>query len=120
MNLPRSREGWYLLVFLALSLTGLGLLAGREIGDGEGWLDTTLDIVQGMEAVVVVGAMATYAIMEGISMLAERYQQRRFNEGKAEGKVEERKAIIRALNANPSKTYTSEEVRRLIEERRDS
>ncbi len=52
-------------------------------------------------------------------MLAERYQQRRFNEGKAEGKVEERKAIIRALNANPSKTYTAEEVRRLIEERRD-
>ncbi len=53
-----------------------------------------------MESVVVVGAVTTYAFMEGLTMLAESYKRRRFEEGKEEG----RRAVVDEIrNAPPDK-----------------
>jgi hypothetical protein len=38
-----------------------------------------------MQAVVVVSGALTYAMIEGLRMLAERYEKRRFQEGRSEG-----------------------------------
>ena len=81
MLLPKHSEGWFLLLFLALSVPGciLAFLYGK----GE-----ALAVVGFMEAVVVVSAAAAFVIVEGTVLLSERYLKKRFNEGRAEGKVE--------------------------------
>ena len=66
-----------------------------------------------VEPLWIASAILAYTIREGANMLAERYLQRRFIEGKSEGRREERKAIMRVINANPGKT--TEELRRLLE-----
>ena len=71
-------------------LVGLGMLIWHEAGVGIAWPDTAINIIRGMEAVVVVGATTTYALMEGASMLAERYIRMRYQKGLEEGRVEGR------------------------------
>ena len=98
MNLPRTNEGRFLLLFFALSGVGLALLIWRETEIIGGWRDAVLRVVQDLEAVVVVAAIMAYAFTEGVAMLAERYKQRRYEEGKAEGRREERREILEKLD----------------------
>ena len=83
MLLPKHSEGWFFLIFLALFFPGcvLAFLFGK--GDA-------LAVVSFMEAAVVVSAAASFVIVEGTMLLAERYLNKRFNEGKAEGREEGR------------------------------
>ena len=81
MLLPRHSEGWFLLIFLVLFLPGSVL--AFLFGDGQAHL-----VVSFMEAVVVIGAAASFVIVEGTVLLSERYLQKRFNEGIAKGREE--------------------------------
>ena len=84
------RETSYIILFLILSLTGLGFVGWDEVRrvTADGFVETVIGILHGMEATVVVSAAMTYIIIEGWTMLAERYQRRRFQEGRAESHAE--------------------------------
>ena len=86
------RETSYIILFLILSLTGLGFVGWDEIRrvTADGFVETVIGILHGMEATVVVSAAMTYIMVEGWTMLAERYQKRRFQEGRTEGRAEGR------------------------------
>ena len=84
------RETSYIILFLILSLVGLGLVGYDEIRrvTADGFVESVRGILNGMQAVVVVSGVLTYVTIEGWRMLAERYEKRRFQEGRAEGRVE--------------------------------
>ena len=84
------RETSYIILFLILSLTGLGFVGWDEVHrvTTDSFVETVIGILHGMEATVVVSAALTYVMVEGWTMLAERYQKRRFQEGRVEGRVE--------------------------------
>ena len=84
------RETSYIILFLILSLVGLGLVGYDEIRrvTADGFVESVRGILNGMQAVVVVSGALTYVTIEGWRMLAERYEKRRFQEGRAEGRVE--------------------------------
>ena len=84
------RETSYINLFLILSLVGLGLVGYDEIRrvTADGFVESVRGILNGMQAVVVVSGALTYVTIEGWRMLAERYEKRRFQEGRAEGRVE--------------------------------
>ena len=84
------RETSYISLFLILSLVGLGLVGYDEIRrvTADGFVESVRGILNGMQAVVVVSGALTYVTIEGWRMLAERYEKRRFQEGRAEGRVE--------------------------------
>ena len=75
--------------------------------------ETTIAIIRNMEAFVVVSAAAIYIIVEGGTMLAERYLRRRFAEGVAQGKDEANETWKRILDAHPDKTAA--EIRRMMD-----
>jgi hypothetical protein len=86
------RETSYIILFLILSLTGLGFVGYDEIRrvTTDGFVETVRAILNGMQAVVVLSGALTYVVIEGLRMLAERYEKRRFQEGRAEGRSEGR------------------------------
>ena len=96
----RSREGRYLLLFTLQLIICLGLLTWFEVGyqRDDGSLATVIAIGQGMAPLVVVVTATTVVILEGSTMLAERYLQRRYEEGMAKGEANEA-ARWRAWNA---------------------
>lgn len=103
MALPspdKSREGWYLSLFFVEFSACLALLFWQEVINNttDGWLETVIAIARGMEPLVIVLTAATVILVEGYSMLAERYLRRRYREGRAEGReagrVEERRRWV--------------------------
>ena len=78
----RGREGVFLLVFTVQYVGGLlalGLL---------GWLYSGVSYIESVRLITVLVIVATtnsILLVEGIPMVAERYLERRFQEGKAEG-----------------------------------
>ena len=84
------RETSYIILFLILSLTGLGFVGWDEIRrvTTDSFVETVRATLNGMQAVVVVSGALTYVTIEGSRMLAERYEKRRFQEGRAEGRTE--------------------------------
>ena len=86
------RETSYIILFLILSLTGLGFVGWDEVRrvTTDGFVETVRATLNGMQAVVVVSGALTYVTIEGSRMLAERYEKRRFQEGRAEGRTEGR------------------------------
>ena len=91
-NVDRSREGWYLGLFSVQCLACLALLIWYEVADNttDNALATVIAIGKGMGQLVIVVAAWTVTLLEGYSMLAERYLRRRYREGRAEGRAEER------------------------------
>ena len=84
------RETSYIILFLILSLTGLGFVGWDEIRrvTTDSFVETVRATLNGMQAVVVVSGALTYVTIEGSRMLAERYEKRRFQEGRTEGRAE--------------------------------
>ena len=109
MNLPRTNEGRFLILFFALAVAGLALLVWEKTEGTTSLRDAALDIVQDMEAMVVVGAIVAYAVIEGGSMLAERYKREKYKEGRQD----ERRDILERLDPQ-----TREVVERTLNERR--
>ena len=73
-------------------LACLGIVGWHEIRDNRSatWLETTIAIADGMESMIVVLVTGTVIAVEGPVVLAERYLRKRFDAGRAEGKVEGR------------------------------
>ena len=84
------RETSYIILFLILSLTGLGFVGWDEVRrvTTDSFVETVRATLNGMQAVVVVSGALTYVTIEGWRMLAERYEKRRFREGRVEGRAE--------------------------------
>ena len=87
--ISHGREGWFLALFLAQYLGGLVGLALL------GWLHPAVSWLEAAKLVTVLIICATtnaILIVEGIPMVAERYLQRRYNEGEEAGRAEGEKA----------------------------
>ena len=114
-NVDKSREGWYLISFSGMCLVWLAALTVYDVryNTEDSALETALAIGRGMEAAVVVSAALTFTIVEGYAMLAERYLQRRYREGREKGREE---ILERLREVAPSDM--SHEIDRLIAEAR--
>ena len=114
-NVDKSREGWYLISFSGMCLVWLAALTVYDVryNTEDSALETALAIGRGMEAAVVVSAALTFTIVEGYAMLAERYLQRRYREGREKGREE---ILERLREVAPSDM--SDEIDRLIAEAR--
>ena len=84
LPVSHGREGWFLALFLAQYLGGLVGLALL------GWQHPAVSWLEAVKLVTVLIICATtnaILIVEGIPMVAERYLQRRYNEGEEAGRV---------------------------------
>ena len=92
MNLPRANEAWYLIVFGILSGSGATLVLIAELGfrTSDNWVSTLANIGHGLQWVVVVAGVVSYAGMEGFNMLYERYVRRLDREAREKGRTEGR------------------------------
>ena len=90
MNLPRANEAWYLIVFGILSGSGATLVLIAELGfrTNDNWVSTLANIGHGLQWVVVVAGVVSYAAMEGFNMLYERYVRRLDREAREKGRTE--------------------------------
>ena len=66
-------------------------------------METTLNILQRMGGTVALFVVMTYVVIESWRMLAEKYEQRRYREGKIEGRAEGRAEILAVLDEKTRK-----------------
>ncbi len=86
LEVGKTREGRFLIVFLIQFLTFSGFLAYHEVtAIPTDAITAMLAILMGMAPLGFVGAVNTVVAVEGVEMLAERYLRRRYEAGKAEG-----------------------------------
>ena len=97
IEVGKTREGRFLIVFLLQFLIFSGFLAYHEvIAVPTDAITTMLAILMGMAPLGFVSAVNTVVAVEGAEMLAERYLRKRYEaglkageeRGKAEGKAE--------------------------------
>ena len=99
------RELSYIILFLIQFLIGLSFVVWHEVGrvTTDDVVETTLNILQRTGGTVALFVVMTYVVIESWRMLAERYEQRRYREGKAEGKAEGVAAVLAALDEKTRK-----------------
>ena len=99
------RELSYIILFLIQFLIGLSFVVWHEVGrvTTDDVVETTLNILQRTGGTVALFVVLTYVVIESWRMLAERYEQRRYREGKAEGKAEGVAAVLDALDEKTRK-----------------
>ena len=105
MNLPRANEAWYLIAFFILSGSGASLVLVAELGfrTNDGWVSTLANIGHGLQWVVVVAGVVSYAGMEGFNMLYERYVRRLDREAREKGRDEGRAQVLDLLDEDTRK-----------------
>ena len=88
------REGawaaWFLSLFaIQATLSLIGLVVYEVwLNDTDSVNDTIGNILGRGESLIVILATETYVIVEGATMLAERWKQKRYEDGRAEGRAE--------------------------------
>lgn len=88
----KGREGWFLLLFILQFCVYTGILAYYESGVyGKDGLSTFVAVLGGIAGVIALSTASSIVFLEGLAMLSERYLKRRYEEGKEEGRAEERK-----------------------------
>ena len=82
-------------------MRALSIVVWHEVGrvTTDGAVETALNILQRMGGTVAIFVVLTYVVIESWRMLAERYEQRRYREGKAEGVA----AVLAALDEKTRK-----------------
>ena len=75
--------------------------AGRVTTDDV--VESTLNILQRMGGTVALFVVMTYVVIESWRMLAEKYEQRRYREGKIEGRAEGRAEVLAVLDEKTRK-----------------
>ena len=127
MQLPKANEAWYLIMFGILSGSGatLVLIAELAFRTSDGWVSTLANIGHGLEWVVVVSGIVSYAGMEGFNMLYERYVRRLDREAREKGLAEGREEVVNHLESvvgleNLSPQERLAELDRYIKEMRKS
>ena len=90
-SVPTSWRDLYLALFAFQVLICTGLVAWYEVSfrTGDNPLETFIAIGNGSSPFVILVAAETVFLVEVFRMLSERYLQRRFKEGRAEGQAEE-------------------------------
>ena len=86
-------------------MRALSIVVWHEVGrlTTDDVVETTLNILRRMGGTVALFVVMTYVVIESWRMLAERYEQRRYREGKAEGKAEGVAAVLAALDEKTRK-----------------
>jgi hypothetical protein len=86
LEVGKTREGRFLIVFLLQFLTFSAFLAYHEVtAIPTDAITTMLTILMGMAPLGFVSAVNTVVAVEGVEMLAERYLRKRYEAGRAEG-----------------------------------
>ena len=95
------RELSYIILFLIQFLIGLSFVVWHEVGrvTTDDVVETTLNILQRMGGTVALFVVLIYVVIESWRMLAERYEQRRYREGKIEGRAEGRAEVLAEILA---------------------
>ena len=122
MNLPRANEAWYLIVFGILSGSGATLVLIAELGfrTSDNWVSTLANIGHGLQWVVVVAGVVSYAGMEGFNMLYERYVRRLDREAREKGRTEGRAEMLTQVLDLYFDEDTRKDVERKLEPNGDS
>ncbi len=88
LEVGKTREGRFLIVFLLQFLTFSGFLAYHEVtAIPTDAISTMLAILMGMAPLGFLSAVNTVVAVEGGEMLAERYLRRRYEAGLKEGEA---------------------------------
>ena len=83
IEVGKTREGRFLIVFLLQFLTFSGFLAYHEVtAIPTDAITTMLAILMGMASLGFLSAVNTVVAVEGVEMLAERYLRKRYEAGK--------------------------------------
>ena len=86
LEVGKTREGRFLIVFLLQFLTFSAFLAYHEVtAIPTDAITTMLAILMGMAPLGFVSAVNTVVAVEGVEMLAERYLRKRYEAGLKEG-----------------------------------
>ena len=89
LEVGKTREGRFLIVFLLQFLTFSAFLAYHEVtGVPTDAITAMLAILMGMAPLGFVGAVNTVVAVEGVEMLAERYLRKRYEAGLKEGEAQ--------------------------------
>ena len=101
------------------------LIAELAFRTSDGWVSTLANIGHGLEWVVVVSGIVSYAGMEGFNMLYERYVRRLDREAREKGLAEGREEVVNHLESvvgleNLSPQERLAELDRYIKEMRES
>ena len=89
IEVGKTREGRFLIIFLLQYLTFSGFLAYHEVtAIPTDAITTMLAILLGMASLGFLSALNTVVFVEGSEMLVEKYLRRRYQAGKAEGRSE--------------------------------
>ena len=96
MQVGKGREGWYLIVAAAIFVPALILILWGEIrlNDGDDFYTTLTQIGESLAPWLILAFGNSLLVVEGVTMLSERYLKRRYREGRAEGRAEERKSWV--------------------------
>ena len=86
-------------------MRALSIVVWHEVGrvTTDDVVETTLNILQRMGGTVALFVVLIYVVIESWRMLAERYEQRRYREGKIEGRAEGRAEILAVLDKKTRK-----------------
>ena len=86
-------------------MRALSIVVWHEVGrvTTDDVVETTLNILQRMGGTVALFVVMTYVVIESWRMLAERYEQRRYREGKIEGRAEGRAEVLAVLDEKTRK-----------------
>ena len=87
-----TKPGHFLILLTALIILASVLVSLEIPEDVNGALPRMLYVWREIEPLVVVSAVVALIVVEGWSMLAERYLRERYRKGREEGREEERKA----------------------------
>ena len=94
ISIAKGREGKFLILFVVLSLLWLSSVIWFEVDyqTEDNALGTAVAIGTTMGPLVILNTAVTVTIVEGGSMLAEQFKQRRYEEGQREGRALTHKA----------------------------
>lgn len=92
IGIARGREGWFLFVFSVFFVAWLipvvlNYATYNPPGNGN-WTAILTAVGRAMGPIAVLTAIVTVTLIEGGSMLSERFKKRRFEEGRQEGRQE--------------------------------
>jgi hypothetical protein len=118
LEVGKTREGRFLIVFLLQFLTFSAFLAYHEVtAIPTDAITTMLTILMGMAPLGFVSAVNTVVAVEGVEMLAERYLRKRYEAGRAEGLKEGEERGVAKGEAQAWEAWEAWNQRRLAAEK---
>ena len=118
IEVGKTREGRFLIVFLLQFLTFSGFLAYHEVTTvPTDAITTMLAILMGMAPLGFLSAVSTVVAVEGCEMLAERYLRRRYEAGLKAGQEKGKAEGLKEGEAQAWRVWEEWNQRRLAAEK---